>query len=376
MRALILDPRSARASLAAARGLAADGWFVGIAAPDRSGLASVSRRVAAFHTVPPPEDGEEGFLAALNAAVAAGGYDLVFASSDVDVLAISAARDRIAARVPHPPHASLLSAFDKLELTAAAERAGLGVPRSAPADEPEALGLPVLVKERVHGDLAGGGAATTIMPEVLADAAAVEARVGEIRGAGGDVLLQEVVRGRLIALTVVCDDRSRIVARVQQEAVRTWPGDIGVSVRARTVPVDEALAGGVARLLSELGWFGLAELQFLAPPDGPPRLIDLNGRFYGSLALAIGAGVNLPAIWGRLALGKAVPMGRDASAGVRYQWLESDLKQARQDRNGGLLADALGCLAWAVGAKHSIFSASDPRPAFRAVAALVRERAS
>jgi predicted ATP-grasp superfamily ATP-dependent carboligase len=374
VRALILDARNARASLAAARALAADGWTVGIGAPRPDGLAAASRRSSAFHPVPRPEDGAEAFAAALGDAVRAGGYDVVFASSDVDVLALSAARDAIAAAVPYPPHAVLRRALDKLQLTRAAERAGLRVPRTAedPADLPA---TPVVVKERIHGDLAAGGPARTTGTDIAGDRDAARAGLAALATGGGAGFVQEIVRGRLVALTVLCDRGPRLVARVQQEALRVWPGDAGTSARARTVRIDEELAAGVERLLSDLGWFGLAQLQFLATPGETPRLIDLNPRFYGSLALAVAAGVNLPALWARLATGRAVPARSDAAAGVRYQWLEADLRRARERRGTvGVTVDALGCLRWSIGARHSIWARDDPRPFARAAAALVRER--
>jgi predicted ATP-grasp superfamily ATP-dependent carboligase len=333
-----------------------------------------SRRVAAFHEVPLPEDGDEAFAAALVRAVTAGGYEVVFASSDLDVLALSRVRARLTAVVPFPDDGALRRGLDKLELTGAARRAGLAVPRTVDGPGTE-LSPPVVVKERVHGDVVRGGRADTLVPEVTDAPDAVQARVAEIRARGGRPIVQELVAGRLMAYTVVCDRDHRVVARVQQEAVRTWPGDVGSSARARTVAIDEALAAGVQRLLADLGWFGLAELQFLAPAGGPPHLIDLNPRFYGSLALAVGAGVNLPALWARLATGRRVPERTDAAVGVRYQWLEADLKQARQDRRGGSVrADAIGCLRWSIGACHSIWRADDPRPAARAAGALVRAR--
>jgi predicted ATP-grasp superfamily ATP-dependent carboligase len=374
VRALILDGRSARASLAAARALAADGWIVAIGAPRRDGLAAVSRSVAAFHEVPLPEAGADAFASALARAVEAGGYEVVFASSDIDVLSLSAVRGRIGAAVPHPDDAALRRGMDKRELTRAAQRVGLAVPRTVMGDD-EGLAPPVVVKERVHGDLAAGAPPETVVAEVMVDRAAVRERVAAIRARGGEAIVQEVVRGRLVAVTVVCDRDGRIVARAQQEALRTWPGDVGTSARARTVAIDETLAAGVQRLVAELDWFGLAQVQFVAPPGDAPHLIDLNGRFYGSLALAVGAGVNLPALWARLATGREVPARSDAAAGVRYQWLEADLRQARQDRWGGSAwADALGCLRWAAGARHSIWSVRDPRPAARAAAAFARER--
>jgi predicted ATP-grasp superfamily ATP-dependent carboligase len=232
-----------------------------------------------------------------------------------------------------------------------------------------------VVKERTHGDLAAGGPAQTTGTDIVGDRDDVRARLAALGAAGGAGIVQEVIRGRLVALTVLCDGRRRVVARVQQEALRIWPGEAGMSARARTVPIDEELSAGVERLLGDLGWFGLAQLQFLAPPAEAPRLIDLNARFYGSLALAVAAGVNLPALWARLATGRAVPRRADAAAGVRYQWLEADLRRAREGRGtGSVTADALGCLRWSIGARHSIWALDDPRPFARAAAALVRER--
>jgi predicted ATP-grasp superfamily ATP-dependent carboligase len=374
VRALILDHRDALASLAAARALAADGWVVGIGAPRPDGLAAASNRVAAFHVVPTPEDGLEAFTDGVRRAVESGGYELVFASSDVDVLALSAVRGQVGALVPYPEHAALRRAVDKLELTNAARNAGLAVPRTA-ADDGEELELPVVVKERVHGDLAAGGPAATTMPEIVSERHAVRERVAAIRARRGEAIVQELVRGRLLGLNLVCDREHTVVARVQHEALAIWPGDAGMSVRARTVRVDERLAAGAQRMLRDLGWFGLVQLQFLAPPGEAPRLIDLNGRFYLAMALALAAGVNLPALWARLATGRALPAGREGRPGVRYQWLEGDLRRAREEPPGAPRWTAeLAALRWSLGARHAILSAGDPRPAARALATLVRER--
>ena len=51
--------------------------------------------------------------------------------------------------------------------------------------------------------------------------------------------------------------------------------------------------------------------------------------------------------------------------GVRYQWLWGDLRRAVIEARGGRLADVLGCLAYARGAVHGIWSTEDPWPALR-----------
>ncbi|MDD9204840.1 hypothetical protein PU560_00005, partial [Georgenia sp. 10Sc9-8] len=65
---------------------------------------------------------------------------------------------------------------------------------------------------------------------------------------------------------------------------------------------------------------GLVELQFLTGADGVPHLIDLNGRFFGSMALSNAARPGLTDDWGRLALGEPVGRLPDARPGVRYVW--------------------------------------------------------
>jgi predicted ATP-grasp superfamily ATP-dependent carboligase len=128
-----------------------------------------------------------------------------------------------------------------------------------------------------------------------------------------------------------------------------------------TTSIDRGLLASVTALLKELGWFGLAEIQFVVPPGGEPRLIDLNGRFYGSLSLALKAGVNLSDAWARVTLDLPVTSSEGGSS-VRYQWLTADLRRARSEKKGGVVRDTLGCFAFAPTATHSIWSPSDPAP--------------
>jgi predicted ATP-grasp superfamily ATP-dependent carboligase len=132
------------------------------------------------------------------------------------------------------------------------------------------------------------------------------------------------------------------------------------------------LAGQVQQLLADIGWWGIAELQFVVPPDGTPHLIDLNGRFYGSLALTSAAGVDLPTAWLEAARGNEVRLGQPR-IGVRYQWLLGDLKRIRRstDRRPSAWWQAL---SYAPGAAHSVWALRDPVPALRQGLDLVTRR--
>jgi predicted ATP-grasp superfamily ATP-dependent carboligase len=309
--------------------------------------------------------------------VTGGGYELVLASSDSDLQLLVRERDRIPALVPYPPEEAVRGALDKGLLAEAALRAGLAVPETAGsgAEARERFGgRPFVVKERLHGSPGSDGRPTHLDPLLTADPGEADRRAAEIAAAGGTPLIQEAVAGRLTAFSSVAAPGGLLLARVQQEAERTWPRALGCSVRARTVAVDEDLAARVAALLDDLAWTGLSEIQFLRGADGVLRLIDFNGRFYGSLALALAAGPNLPALAAALATGRPTDgLGGDGAPGVRYQWLEGDLRAARE-RSRGLARDAAGCLRYAVGARHSVWRASDPLPAARVALALLAER--
>jgi carbamoylphosphate synthase large subunit len=351
VRALIVDPGAGRSALAGCRALAAAGWRVGIAAPSAS-IAMRSRWADAFHPVPPAHG--EGFVDAVAAACAASGYEVVLPAGDAEAVALSAGRHRLAAALPYPPHDVVLRAFDKVAVAAIATECGMLVPRV-----PEPGELPAVVKARTHAGGRHEGALVRTQAEL--DAAAER-----LRGAGAEIVLQEVVPGALLAVAFVADARSEVVVQVHQRASRVWPVEAGVSTRAETIAPVPDLAAAVERFSRALGWVGLAQLQFLVPEDGRPRLIDCNGRLYGSLALALAAGVNLPALWAA-----ADPGARPAARlGCRYQWLEGDLRRAFEERRGGLVRDVGETLAYAVGAQHSILDVRDPQPAVAQALAL------
>ncbi|MEO6500465.1 MAG: hypothetical protein ABIQ09_00975 [Jatrophihabitantaceae bacterium] len=117
-------------------------------------------------------------------------------------------------------------------------------------------------------------------------------------------------------------------------------------------------------------------MQFIVPADGIARLIDLNGRFYGSLALAVRAGANLPATWAALATGRwAEPVEpMTAGGGVRYSWWEGDLRRALVERRGGLARDLAGALGAGIGAVHSVGRWRDPAPELARARSLLADR--
>lgn len=367
LRALVLSTERSRGALSAVRSLRRSGWTVGVGTPTAHGMLSASRAVSAAHLVPKPRGQARDFVAATNQAIAAGGYDVLFGGTDDFMAALSAYRGDLDAAVAHPDYPAVRSALDKLELTRLAGEVGLSAPRTHAAtdDLRRSWRGAVVVKCRSHWT-PGRTQAHRIETKLYADMDSAWPRIEHIRAAGEEAIVQEAIDGRLSALIGVYRD-GRLDARVQQEASAVWPIPSGVSTRAVTVPVDADLARRSGALLERLGWSGLVELQFLTGADGLPRLIDLNGRFFGSMSLTNAARPGVPDLWGRWTLGGPVDPLSDAPPGHRYTWLAGDLRRATVERRGGLARDLLGTLRWAASATDSVLSVRDLPPALQLV---------
>jgi len=357
MRALLIDQSRDRATLVAARELTAAGFEVGTGAWQPS-LASTSRFVHRHHEVHECEDDEDRFIADIANAVRAGGYEVVFCTYDVGLLVLSRRRAEIApAVVPYAAHEIVERSFDKLAFSEAAAAAGLAVPHTEEASEAalQAWRGAVVVKARIH-------APTRYDTRRFAAAAQAAPFVAELRAEGARPLLQECIEGQLGAVVVVVDREGEVVAEVQQRCDRSWPADAGITARARTVAPDAELSVRVRELVRRLEWFGLAEIEYLLDDRGVPRFTDFNGRFYGGMALAGRAGVNVAATWALLAIGRPVARAAPQRVGARFQWLNRDLAASLHADGPRGMAMAL---ALAPGSAHSVWNPRDPAPATR-----------
>ena len=361
-----------RGSLAAVRALDRAGWTVGVGTPDGTGMVTASRAATHRHVVPRPRGTCGDFVTAVQSAVKAGGYDVVLGGGDDWMAALATYAPVIPSVVAHPSADVVAAALDKLGLARRAARAGLRAPRTEAADGAALRSWtgPVVVKTRAHWH-PGQRHELRIEARRYPDPAAALPRLRVLADAGFEAVLQQPVDGTLESLVGVVAD-GRLHGLVHQRSPGLWPTPSGVTSRAHTVPPDRALAAGAERLLEDLGWSGLVQLQFLRDRTGTPFLIDLNGRFFGSMALALAAGANLPDAWARQALGEPLPHLTEGRPGVRFLWTAGDVRRALVERRGGLLADLASVVRLLPGAVTSVWDRRDPGP----TTTLVLERLS
>jgi len=119
----------------------------------------------------------------------------------------------------------------------------------------------------------------------------------------GSLLVQEFLPGAEYSVDVLVDRRGEVAAAVPRERLRV---DSGVAVVARSVADDElqAAAGECARAL---GLRGASNVQLRRARNGRPKLLEINPRFPGTVALTIASGVDLPLLALADFLGEELP---------------------------------------------------------------------
>lgn len=125
----------------------------------------------------------------------------------------------------------------------------------------------------------------------------------------GPLLLQERIpaTGTARGVSMLFDRDGRLRASFAHERVRQYPVTGGPSTRRRSVPLDE-LHELSRSLLEALGWRGIAMVEWKSDPaTGRTLLMEINPRFWGSLALAVRAGVDFPTLYADAALGRSLP---------------------------------------------------------------------
>jgi predicted ATP-grasp superfamily ATP-dependent carboligase len=107
------------------------------------------------------------------------------------------------------------------------------------------------------------------------------------------VLLQEYYEGIGYGVELLMFE-GRTLAAFQHRRLREIPINGGASAFRQSVPLDPTLYSHAVRMLKELNWTGLAMVEFKAGKDGP-KLMEINGRIWGSLPLAVHCGMDFPA---------------------------------------------------------------------------------
>ena len=221
-----------------------------------------------------------------------------------DIFVLAERREEFAERVetPWPPRETVEKVRDRLRLFEIAAEVGVPTPKTASLDRWEAWDEDAVVKPRYTVMERDGRAFYSgvqfVTPDDDLDYESVVAEMGHVP------MVQEYVPGDAEHGFFALYDRGDPVAKFQHGRVRSWHYAGGASVFREAVAIPELERAGT-RLLSALDWHGPAMVEFKRDPrDGRFKLMEVNPRFWGSLPLAIRAGVDFPYRYYQLARGE------------------------------------------------------------------------
>lgn len=205
---------------------------------------------------------------------------------------------------PSGPQADL--ALDKRLQVVAAAAAGFAVPPTSFLDPPREraeLEFPLLVRPAVAARERAGGLASVAGANVCASQAELEQALA---AAGGEEAVPMMAQPQLRGVS------EGVFGLATPEGVRAWsahrrvrmvnPAGSGSSA-CESIPLEDSLRERAERLVGGAEWSGLFMVELLRDEAGTPWFIELNGRAWGSMALARAANLEYPAWAAELALG-------------------------------------------------------------------------
>jgi predicted ATP-grasp superfamily ATP-dependent carboligase len=397
MRVLVLDGNENQA-VAAVRSLGRAGHVVSVGAHTSWSKAGWSRACRNTFVYPAPQEDADAFVRCIVGETGRERGTLVMPMTERTTLPLSARRAEIfnaGGRIVLPSHETVLRAFDKQETTRLAKSLNVSVPRTfVLSDEVEAAefasggaNYPLVLKPRSSEEVSSAGrVSATGAPAYARDAAEFIEAFRELRGRCSAVIVQEYVEGAGVGYFALMRE-GELRAEFAHRRIRdVRPTGSGSAVRESAWPLPQVREAALA-VLSALRWHGVAMVEFRLRADGTPVFLEVNGRFWNSLPLAVYAGVDFPALLAELAEHgdtRAMKAGnadkadnsnkaeRAYRAGVRCRWMLGDFRHLLEVWRGAPAGYAgefpgrgrtlLNFLKPVAGTYHDNFMLRDPLP--------------
>jgi protein-tyrosine-phosphatase/predicted ATP-grasp superfamily ATP-dependent carboligase len=307
-RILVLDADMVPA-LTIARSLSRRGCEVTVASHTSRPLSSFSNAVRACLQYPDPLSATEAFIEWLLAHLRTVSYELVIPVTERTLLAISNRRAQFShQKIAMPDAHSLEIALDKSQTLALADQLGVPRPFGVSLDSlddlaalKDRLRYPLVLKPARSIGSAHGEASQLQVSYAFDELELKSGCAHALRF--GPVLLQEYFPGLGVGIELIAK-QGEILYSFQHLRLHEVPLTGGGSSLRKSEPVMPPLLEASAKLIGALDWTGVAMVEFkLNPQTLEFCLMEINGRFWGSLPLAVAAGADFPSMLLDLELG-------------------------------------------------------------------------
>jgi len=299
--ALVTDANRGSA-IAIIRSLARQGWRTIAADSKDDSLGFHSRYAARSLVYPSPTDDAVSFANTILDVVIEEVVDLVIPTTDDAILPLAQARKQFEGlcKLAIPDEEALRLVTDKNETLTLARELGVPTPATYVAstveqarDVAHLLPWPMVLKAQRSRCLSASGEVMKTGPVGYANN--VKELIEEIQRLQqfGPVLVQKYCEGSGLGVELLAHE-GRVLAAFQHRRLAEIPITGGASALRESVPLDPELYEYSRRLVEALRWTGLLMVEFKVSKH-ETTLMEINGRVWGSLPLAIHSGMDFPA---------------------------------------------------------------------------------
>lgn len=261
-------------------------------------------------------------------------YDALIPVTDEFIVGTMEYRDEFEKKIMllMPENVSIMTALDKLQTIRLAEELNIPAPRTYFFKNHEELQntisvvqFPAVLKGRysVYIDSKGQIRKSRVFSYIYNQ----EELIREYRSAieKEDMpIIQEFVKGRGQGFLCLAD-KGNIVASFMHRRVREINPLGSGSSCAESIELNPLLKEYAGNLLKKMNWYGVAMVEFkIEDLTNKPKIMEVNGRFWNSLPLAVKAGVDFPSLYWNLFNRKGIYNIDNYKVGIQCRFLEGE----------------------------------------------------
>ena len=336
---VIVTDSSERAALAVIRSLGKRGIDIVAADSIRFNAGFLSKYCSRRFIYPSPLKDKIKFVESLLRFVKSENFDLLIPITDLTMIPILERRDEFEdyVRVAAPLYKTAIKALDKARTIKIAEECGVPYPKTflieggvkTLKDVASRLQYPVVIKPRMKVLWKKEQAVMLkVTPrnyaynskDLMDKYTKIISQFNKFDISHDFFLIQEFAEGEGYGVELLMHNLEP-KAVFMHKRLREYPITGGASTLRMSV-WNEKLANYAIILLRKMNWQGVAMVEFKVNSQNEDvKLMEVNGRFWGALQLALNAGVDFPYLLYRVMMEEDVVPCYNYKVGVMQRWL-------------------------------------------------------
>jgi len=320
-------------TLSIVRSLGRKGLSITVASANKNAICKHSKYTQHFFTYPDPLSDIDGFIQAITNHISQKKYDLLIPVTELCTLPLSRVRSQIEQHtiLAVSDSLSLEKVTDKSQTFELAMQVGVPTPKSYNINSQQSLencidqlDYPIVLKPIRSIIDPTDDVRAKLNVDYAFDSEQLQKKVTSALKTS-EIILQEYFTGIGTGIELIAE-HGQVIHAFQHNRIHELPLTGGGSCLRKGVAINPQLLEYSQKLIQALNWHGVAMVEFKHNPDtNESCLMEINGRFWGSLPLAVSSGSDFPWFLYQLLVNKQHPTYFNSEMGHTSRKIKDDL---------------------------------------------------